>query len=375
MRWGFKELIRNQWRVYIIRALVLVALIWLLYPFCWPWIALVALEVLLWAMTYKTRAHESSIFRLAGDERLFEFVPCIKYRYYYPALNLWGTDREVPVSVGSDGMRVPENGSRIISEENRLLVLGDSATFGEGVSFYEAYPFIMERALNRQLDAEEHFSVLNAAVPGYNTMQSVVALRKRIAQIKPAAVILGVTLEDTLPWGRIKIGDDGEMMRLDAPFRHRLRETLKRCSYILYHFSQVYRFLRIDDYTRSTFDDGFGGFRRWRQAIADMADICSKHGALAIVVIVPGLWKLESGYPWKDIHARIRSVCEGEGIYVIDPLSAVEGMKSKTLWIHPVDLHPNAEAHQLIGEAVARELGPILEVRVQSGLPRAGCEP
>ena len=361
MRCGFYELIRKQWRIYLVRAVILALLIWLVFPHHSLWIALVAVEALLWAVTFKTRAHESNIFRLTDDERLFEFVPSISYNYYYPARNIWGQDRVSHVVVGPLGLRVSEEGEQEPVSENRLLALGDSATLGEGVRFAEAYPKAMERALNTHLGRDGAVSVISAAVPGYNTAQAVASLPHLISEFKPRAVLLGVTLEDTLPWGRIEIGEDGEMRRLDAPFRHKVRENFKRLSYILYHISQVYRFVRIDEYTKSTFRDSYVGFRRWREAVGQMASLCRENQAMPIVVVVPGLWKLESGYPWKDIHARIRDVCEGEGIHVIDPLPAVEGYRSKSLWVHPTDVHANAEAHSILGQAIAAEIRPILE--------------
>jgi len=347
---------------------MLAILIWWLGRHFYLWLALIAIEAFLWAITFKTRAHEPNIFQLTSDGRLFEFVPGISFRYYYPARNLWGRDRVTEVRVGPHGLREPMCGGVGSTAATRLLFVGDSATFGEGVSFLEAYPAIVVEELKSSLGGDG-FGVINAAVPGYNTCQAVASLPRLISQLAPAVVLLGVTMEDTLPWGRIEIGEDGEMRRLDAPFRHKVREYLKRLSYILYHLSQVYRFARIEEYTRCLFRQEFIGFRNWQEAVRRMASICRDAEVIPIVAIIPGLWKLESGYPWKGVHAIIRDSCESEGIFVADPLrdadmESLEGRRSKELWVHPTDLHPNAEAHGIIGRAIAAEIRPLLEKRL-----------
>ncbi|MBN2209247.1 MAG: hypothetical protein JW759_08120 [Candidatus Coatesbacteria bacterium] len=365
LRFGLYELVRHQWRVYVVRALILTILIWQLGRHFHLWLALVAVEAFLWAITFKTRAHEPNIFRLTGDARLFEFVPGISFRYYYPARNLWGRDRAVEVRVGPQGLREPLSGGVDSTAATRILFIGDSATFGEGVSLHEAYPAVVVEELKSSLGGDG-FAFLNAAVPGYNTCQAVASLPRLISRFVPAFVLLGVTMEDSLPWGRIEIGEDGEMMRLDAPLRHKVREYLKSLSYVLYHLSQVYRFARIEEYTRSLFRQEFVGFRKWQEAVGRMASICRDAKVIPIVAIIPGLWKLESGYPWRDVHAIIRDSCESEGIFVADPLrdadtESLEGRPSKELWVHPTDPHPNAEAHGIIGRAIAAEIRPLLE--------------
>jgi len=361
LRFGARELVRDMWRIYIARGVILAALIVLSGARHYLWVSLIALEFILWAKTYKVRAHEANIFRLTADERLYELAPGITYGYYFPARNIYGKDWVRPVKIGPLGLRVPEEGEQAPLSRDGLLVVGDSATFGEGVPFRDAYPAVIERELNKDASCHEHISVINAGVPGYNTVQAVASLPRLLSTFSPKVVILAVTLEDTLVWGPIEIGRDGEMVRLNAPARQKPREWLKRLSYILYDLSQVYRFWRMEGYLRDLFSDDYIGYRAWMDAVHRMGALCRSSSAIPIVVIIPALLKLES-YVWRGVHARITDVCEDEGIYVIDPLPVVEGYRSRSLWVHPTDPHPSVETHGMIGREIASRLATFLDL-------------
>ena len=209
-----------------------------------------------------------------------------------------------------------------------------------------------------------------AAVPGYNTMQSVAWMKRLISAFSPLAILLCVSLDDSLLWGRIAIGKDGEMVRLDAPLRHKVRERLKEFSYVLYYLSQIYRFIRVEDYLKGLFMDQYIGFNLWRESVSEMASLCCEHRVVPVVVILPGLWKLDRGYPWRGVHSAIRSECESQRISVIDPLEVLEGLRARELWVHRTDPHPNELAHKIIGQFVADRLVKTLRNSVPS---RAGA--
>ncbi|HUT04035.1 MAG TPA: GDSL-type esterase/lipase family protein [bacterium] len=366
LRRGFRDLVREMWRIYIVRGAALAGLIVVSGSRHYVWIAIVIMEFWIWAVGYKPRAHDSNIFRLTADERLFEFVPDISYRYYYSGRNAYGEDFVRPARVGPLGHRIPEDGTPGPLADLHLIIFGDSSVFGEGVSYGSAFASEIERRLNEDASLGRAVSVINAGVPGYNTMQSVAWMKRLVPAFSPSVILLCVSLDDTLLWGSIAIGKDGEMVRLDAPLRHKVRERLKEFSYILYHLSQVYRFIRVEDYLKGLFMDRYIGFNLWSGSVSEMASLCHEHDVVPVVVILPGLWKLDGGYPWRGVHSTIRSECEGHGVSVIDPLDALQGFKGRELWVHPADPHPNELAHRIIGQFVAGSLVETLRTSVLS---------
>ena len=72
----------------------------------------------------------------------------------------------------------------------RLLVLGDSVTFGHGSVYEHTYPYLTEQRL-KTWRPDVDWQVWNAAVPGYNTSQELAHLVEVGPRFKPDLVIVG----------------------------------------------------------------------------------------------------------------------------------------------------------------------------------------
>lgn len=72
----------------------------------------------------------------------------------------------------------------------RILVLGDSVTFGHGALEDTTYPYLLEQRL-KQWRPEVNWQVWNLGVPGYNTRQELAYLERVGPRYKPDLVIIG----------------------------------------------------------------------------------------------------------------------------------------------------------------------------------------
>ncbi len=72
----------------------------------------------------------------------------------------------------------------------RILVFGDSVTFGHGTLSDTTYPFLLERRLKQWRPAVK-WEVWNLGVPGYNTGQELEYLREVGPRYQPDLVIIG----------------------------------------------------------------------------------------------------------------------------------------------------------------------------------------
>jgi Lysophospholipase L1 and related esterases len=72
----------------------------------------------------------------------------------------------------------------------RILVLGDSVTFGHGSVYEHSYPYLLEQRL-KEWNANVDWQVWNAAVPGYNTSQELAHLLEVGPVFKPDLVVVG----------------------------------------------------------------------------------------------------------------------------------------------------------------------------------------
>ena len=97
------------------------------------------------------------------------------------------------VEINEQGLRGPHIGTD--NGQTRLIVLGDSFVFGQGVEEGETFSAYLEAALTEQGHDVE---ALNAGVRGYGTVQEAAWLDRYGMQLVPDVVIVGVFLGNDL---------------------------------------------------------------------------------------------------------------------------------------------------------------------------------
>jgi hypothetical protein len=97
----------------------------------------------------------------------------------------------VPVRTNNLGFRDPRDYSVAKSANTfRIVVLGDSVTFGHGSIYEHTYPYLVEQKL-RAWRPDIDWQVWNVAVPGYNTSQELDQLEELGPVFKPDLVVVG----------------------------------------------------------------------------------------------------------------------------------------------------------------------------------------
>jgi hypothetical protein len=104
----------------------------------------------------------------------------------------------VPVHINHLGLRDPRE-YELAKHPNtfRILVLGDSVTFGHGSRYETTYPYLLEQRL-RAWRSEIDWQVWNAAVPGYNTSQELAQLIELGPRFQPDLVLVGFFENDLI---------------------------------------------------------------------------------------------------------------------------------------------------------------------------------
>jgi lysophospholipase L1-like esterase len=77
----------------------------------------------------------------------------------------------------------------------RVVVLGDSFTFGFGVEDHQTYPAVLEQRLDSTCGGTD-IEVVNAGVSGFSTSQELALLEHEGASLAPDAVVVGFFLND-----------------------------------------------------------------------------------------------------------------------------------------------------------------------------------
>jgi lysophospholipase L1-like esterase len=103
----------------------------------------------------------------------------------------------VTVRVNGLGLRGRETTAARAAGHRRILVLGDSVVYGEGLDEADTFPVLLERELARR--GGRPVEVLNGGAPGYNTEAELAYLRDLGLGLGPEELILGVSLNDFSP--------------------------------------------------------------------------------------------------------------------------------------------------------------------------------
>ncbi|HWX24140.1 MAG TPA: SGNH/GDSL hydrolase family protein, partial [Vicinamibacteria bacterium] len=145
-----------------------------------------------------TRGEDNASWRLRWAERRRAGLGGYAFDVYHPTRG-WALrgglkgERvfgDKTLSSSAMGVRGSEERSyRKTQGSARILVFGDSFTFGEDVSDDETYPFFLERTLGG-------IEVLNCGVQGYGHDQMFLYLREEGLRYKPDVVLLGFVAQD-----------------------------------------------------------------------------------------------------------------------------------------------------------------------------------
>jgi lysophospholipase L1-like esterase len=150
-------------------------------------VALLCIEIVL---SFKSFSKEAETWRVSGAYQLDnELIYSLKPLHDTTTSSSGMTERIKTNSMGLGDSEIKDASLY----KKRIIVLGDSMTFGHGVSSQDAYPNQLERLFQekgRQVD------VVNAGIKGYGTDQSYKLFVTRLRPLKPDLVIFAIFMND-----------------------------------------------------------------------------------------------------------------------------------------------------------------------------------
>jgi len=244
------------------------------------------------------------------------------------------------LTISSQGLRDREYSLEKPRDVYRVLLLGDSTTLGWGVPLKETAAKILERELNAQnIPGYQRFEAINAGVGNYDTVQEVTYYETRGREFHPDLVILVYFINDPEPVPIEKRGFLVDRSYLVAFLTNRFDGVLRRLG------------ARPDwkTYYASLYDDNLPGFQACKAALGDLAVATRNDHARLLVALLPELHQINDHYPFSAAHQKIKDVLAAEDVPVLD---LIDGLRNhgpeSTLWITPLDDHPNGKANALI---------------------------
>lgn len=260
------------------------------------------------------------------------------------------------------GLRSPYERIAKDGDEFRIVILGDSFSWGEGIpDTRDTWPARLEQRLRRSC-AKHRLAVINMARRGFTTANQAELLRRLGWQFEPDAVVVQYLVNDVLPSGPhfAREGEDLVFPTVSL-VPARFRRGLVRSSYLLRfveHMAAQWR--RGPEPHRNWFPlyaDTATGWRQFRAALHEIGDSARARRVPVFLLVhpsfVPGRWTAES-HPFAVLYEQVRELADSLGFRVLDatPVFAARGRDGRDWWVSPLDAHPNTEAHGLVARFV-----------------------
>jgi lysophospholipase L1-like esterase len=256
----------------------------------------------------------------------------------------------------------------------RVLVLGDSFTFGLGVSNDSAvFPKLLEQWLNRTADNSRirHIEVLNGGLAGSLTADWMSLLERVTPSFNPDVVLVVFSLRDGTR--------TTAMGSFFGPIRNQIvrRDDASR----LYRHLYTYRLVRdyLDQrqvahlYSTTLKASYFGTSKQteeWRVAqdnLLRLLRFSKAHSAVMGLAIFPVLVNLDTHYPFRGISDTIYAFSVRNSILVHDLLPDFKGHTGPELWVSAYDQHPNERGHAIAAHALLPFVQQLLTLAENQG--------
>lgn len=274
------------------------------------------------------------------------------------------------VRVNSLGLRGPEIPAEREPDELRVLVLGDSTTYGQGVAEEDTLPAVIEATLG-ELAPDRRWRAINAGHRGYATNQELALLDELGPRLDPDIVLL-VWFENDLE--DIDIPRNHEQFARLGQVPFDTRDQLAGPSLWRWHGVQLLRRSALLMEVHDRLLDRKGappapgdierGLQRAGEHLMDLATRSQEHGWQAAVAVIPHEGALTTGSAHARIAARVLAQAEQSGLPALDLLPALAEFAATTggSTLLPYDGHYSGAANRAMGRSAAQQLLEVVDL-------------
>ncbi len=236
----------------------------------------------------------------------------------------------------------------------RIIGLGDSFTFGQGVDLTDTYLKKLEVKLNQNSHSLK-YEVINTGHCGLNTVRELGILKSEGMKYGPDLIIIGYCLNDS----------EIESYQLKRLLPQRIERLLK---WSYFYFFVKYRvnlvIMKIlhdknyDYYLNLYPPNNEKGWEMFVSAMNEIGRIGRGKNIPVLLVIIPLMENFEK-YKYARAHQQVAEVGKESGMIVLDLLpdfirfaESIPDYGPALLLANPSDGHPGIIAHQIISEAI-----------------------
>lgn len=226
------------------------------------------------------------------DERLgYRLAPNYEMRHQT-------SDFDSHIKINSEGLRDYEHQKNKDSSTIRILVLGDSFTFGVGVSLEESYPKVLEAMLNKNTSAGDpkKYEVINAGIEGFGTEQEYLYLAELANRYSPDLVIVGLYSNDIDDVIKGIPSAKGRTWLKRRMFFLSFLRGLQISMGIMFRDPQAGIFQIYQDVYPPQFENAL---QKTKEFLTKIKDFSYSMGAKTFIVIIPSCFEIERRSEWE----------------------------------------------------------------------------
>lgn len=306
----------------------------------------------------------------------------------------------IPVRINSYGLRGENYNLKKAKNVTRIIFLGDSFTYGVGVTLENTYSKKLENILNKRKNANYEAINMGFADGGYTTDIHYLYLKEKGLDFSPDAVFLGLFIGNDISdlnrntWVKNNSNRFPENITSEYHYvddKNRLRiyyenesyyekyRTLGKVNYFLSKKSHLFVLFK-NFVIRKTYqpekifleripEDSMSNINKIEALIKEMKKISGENNALFIVVIIPPktqVWDSEwqkyhqiykNLYPSRNMPQKLfMDFCESNNVTCINLLPKFFGKANEGGLYYPIDGHWDEKGHQLAADIIYKEL-------------------
>jgi len=297
-----------------------------------------------------------AVLRLCGFGNLEIYEPDPKlYWKLKPNQNCYTKIGHKPVHINSQGTRGPEFQTEKPANTIRILSLGDSRTFGWGLTDEETYSHRLERLLQAYVGQNKKVEVINAGVNAWSYPQMLVYFRDFGLRCRPDFVILA----DANLWTQFSEKNSPDFVKKFA-WRVRLKNLLRRSA--IYDFVLEVELRKLYEPARNLFipvdpkqDALFKAQQQsdpdavFREAIEGICELAQTHHVQPALLFLPPQYDLAANAPVDGV-LQMKSAAAAKFAVPLVDLTPDLRPYGKMLYLDADLLHLNAQGNAIVAE-------------------------
>lgn len=268
-----------------------------------------------------------------------------------------GNPFTINYQLNSEGFRDYNHSLQKPNGTFRIVVLGDSFTFGQGVyKLEDTNPKKLEELLNKNF-GEEKYEVFNFGKRGINTKDELKILEDYGLKYNPDLVIINFYIDDADFEGYKGLNWIENKEKQMHPFLYRNNKKFPHFYYFILGKlnSFVYRSKLLKHKSYSLHLKEVYQSKNWEEEknILKEIKILSKNNDFKTAIIIFSILNNQSDKAGlKETYSGIQKDLEREGFPVLNLYDSYGKYDFKSLWISAWDSHPNEKGHEIAAKTV-----------------------